>query len=133
MPPRLWNNQQEGTRNTSLPAAQSHHNQAPQGEQANQHEVNQEDSDYRFSFLLKTLQGMQQAQVELVEYLRVLRKTQGPMPQPLHEEPNPRTPQERGSTIGNPQSGEQNASPPQFVTLSDLTALLEKERLSQPK
>ena len=55
------------------------------------------------------------------------------MPQPLHEEPNPRTPQEKGSTVRNPQSGEQNASPPQFVTLSDLTALLEKERLSQPK
>ena len=133
MPPRLLNSRQEGTRNTSLPTAQSHHNQAPQGEQADQHEVNQEDSDHRFSFLLETLQGMQQAQVELIEYLRVLRKTQGPMPQPLHEEPNPRTPQERGSTVGNPQFGEQNVSPPQFVTLSNLTTLLERERLSQPK
>ena len=59
MPPRLRNSRQEGTRNPNLPAAQSHHNQTPQGEQADQHEVNQEDSDRRFSFLLKTLQGMQ--------------------------------------------------------------------------
>ena len=58
MPPRLRNNRQEGTRNTSPPAAQSHHSQAPQGEQADQHEVNQEDSDHRFSFLLEMLQGM---------------------------------------------------------------------------
>ena len=112
MPPRLRNSQHEGTRNTSLPAAQSHHNQAPQGEQANQHEVNQEDSDHRFSFLLETLQGIQQAQVELTESLRVLRETQGPMPQSLHEGPNPRTQQERGSVTGNPQSSEQNASLP---------------------
>ena len=63
----LWNSWQEGTRNTSLPTAQSHHSQAPQGEQADQHEVNQEDSDHRFSFLLETLQGMQQAQVKLAE------------------------------------------------------------------
>ena len=80
MPPRLWNNRQEGTRNTSLPAAQSHHSQVPQGEQADQHEVNQEDSDRRFSFLLETIQGMQQAQFELAETLRVLRETQGPTP-----------------------------------------------------
>nr|POE82576.1 hypothetical protein CFP56_67869 [Quercus suber] len=36
-------------------------------------------------------------------------------------------------TAGNPQSGKQNASLPQFVTLFDLTTLLERERLSQPK
>ena len=77
---RLRNNQLEGTRNTSLPAAQSHHSQAPQGEQADQHEVNQEDSDHRFSFLLETIQGMQQALFELAETLRVLRETQGPTP-----------------------------------------------------
>ena len=80
MPPRLRNSRQKGTRNTSPPAAQSHHSQAPQEEQADQHEVNQEDSDHRFSFLLETLQGMQQAQVELAESLRVLRETQGPTP-----------------------------------------------------
>ena len=76
---------------------------------------------------------MQQAQVELAKSLRVLRETQGPTPQSLHEGPDPRTHQERGSVTGNPQSSEQNASPPQFATLSDLTALLERERLSQPK
>ena len=61
MPPRLRNSWQKGTKNTSLPAAQSHHSQAPQREQVDQHEVNQEDSDRRFSFLLETIQGMQQA------------------------------------------------------------------------
>ena len=75
MPSRLWNSWQEETRNTSLPAMQSHHSQAPQEEQADQHEVNQEDSDRRFPFLLETLQGMQQAQFELTESLRVLRET----------------------------------------------------------
>ena len=76
---------------------------------------------------------MQQAQFELVESLRVLRETQGPTPQPLHERPDPRTQQERGLAARNPQSGEQNTSLPQFVTLSDLTALLEREKLSQLK
>ena len=76
---------------------------------------------------------MQQAQFELAESLKVLIETQGPTPQPLHVEPYPRTHQERGSAAWNPQSGEQNAFLPQFVTLSDLTALLERERLSQPK
>ena len=126
MPPRMWNSRQEGTRNTSLPATQSHHSQAPQGEQADQHEVNQEDSDRRFSFPLETLQGMQQAQVELAESLRVLRETQGPTPQPLHKGPDPRTQQERGSAAGNPQSGKQNAFPSQFATLSDFTAFVRK-------
>ena len=133
MPPRLWNSRQEGTKDTSLPAAQSHHSQAPQGEQADQHEVNQEDSNHRFSFLLETIQGMQQAQFEFAKSLKVLRETQRPMPQLLHEGPHHRTQQERGSVAGNPQSGEQNAPFPQFVTLSNLTALLERERLSQPK
>ena len=73
---------------------------------------------------------MQQAQFELAESLKVLRETQGPTPQPLHEGPDPRTLQERGSAAGNPQFGEQNASLPQFITLSNLTALLERERLS---
>ena len=112
MPLKLQNSQQEGTRNTSLPVAQSHHSQAPQGEQADQHEVNQEDFDCQFSFLLETLQGMQQAQFELAESLKVLRATQGPTPQSLHEEPDPRTQQERGSAVGNPHFGEQNASLP---------------------
>ena len=62
-----------------------------------------------------------------------MRETQRPTPQPLHEELDPRTQQEKGSAAGNPQPGEQNASLPQFVTLSNFTALLERERLSQPK
>ena len=62
-----------------------------------------------------------------------MRETQGLTPQQLHEGPDPRTQQEGGSTTGNPQSSEQNVSPPQFVTLIDLTALLERERLNQPK
>ena len=45
MPPRLRNSRQKGTRNTSLLVVQSHHSQAPQGEQVDQHEVNQEDFD----------------------------------------------------------------------------------------
>ena len=112
MPPRLRNSRQMGTKDTSLPVAQSHHSQAPQGDQTDQHKVNQEDSDCRFSFLLETLQGMQQAQFELAESLKVLRATQGPTPQSLHEEPDPRTQQERGSAVGNPHFGEQNASLP---------------------
>ena len=61
MPHRLQNSRQEETRNTSLLAAQSHHSQAPQVEQADQHEVNQEDPDRWFSFLLEKIQEMQQA------------------------------------------------------------------------
>ena len=91
MPPRLRNSRQEGTKNTSLPAAQSHHSQAPQGEQADQHKVNQEDPDRRFSFLLEKIQEMQQAQFEFAESLKVLRETQRPTPQPLHEGLDPRT------------------------------------------
>ena len=90
MPPRLRNSRQMGTKDTSLPVAQSHHSQAPQRERADQNEVNQEDSDHRFSFLLETRQGMQQAQFKFVESLKVLRKTQRPMPQPLHEGPDQR-------------------------------------------
>nr|POF26474.1 hypothetical protein CFP56_35877 [Quercus suber] len=76
---------------------------------------------------------MQQAQFEFVESLKVLRETQRPTPQPLPEEPDPRTQPEGGSAAGNPQLGEQNASLPQFVMLSNLTTLLEREILSQPK
>ena len=77
---RLQNSWQEGTRNTSHPVAQNHHSQAPQGEEADQHGVNQDDSDHQFSFLLEMLQGMQQAQFELAKYLSVFRETQGPTP-----------------------------------------------------
>ena len=80
MPPRLRNNRQEGTETLVSQAAQSHHSQVPQGEEADQHEVNQGDSDHRFSFLLEALQGMQQAQFEFAKSLRILRETQGPTP-----------------------------------------------------
>ena len=40
MPPRLRNSWQEGTQNTNPSIAQSHHSPAPQGEHADQHEVN---------------------------------------------------------------------------------------------
>ena len=45
---------------------------------------------------------MQQAQFELAESMRVLRDAQEPVLQPLHEGPNPRPQQERGSATGNP-------------------------------
>ena len=41
--------------------------------------------------------------------------------------------QERGSAIGNHQSSEQNTPAHQFVTLSDLTSLLDRERGRQRK
>ena len=74
------------------------------------------------------LQGMQQAQFELVKYVRIVREAQGQGVQPPRVEPDPRIQQERGSVVGNPQSGEQNTPAHQFVTLSDLTSLLERER-----
>ena len=112
MPPRLQNSQQEGTQNINLLTVQSHHDPATQGDQADQHEVNQESFDHRISFLWETLQRMQQAQFKLAESLRVMRETQGLMPQLLHEGPDLRTQQEKGSIAGNPKSGEQNASLP---------------------
>ena len=79
------------------------------------------------------LQGMQQAKFKLAKSMKVLREAQEPVLKTLHEGLDLRTRQERGLTIGNPQSGEQNASPPQFVALSNLTALLERERICQPR
>ena len=74
MPSRLRNSRQEGTQNNNTPVAQSHHSPATQKEQADQHEVNQEGSNHRFSFLLEMLQGMQQAQFELAKSIKVLRE-----------------------------------------------------------
>ena len=56
------------------------------------------------------LQGMQQTQCELVEYVKVLREAQGQGVQPPRAEPDPRMQQERGLAIGNHQSGEQNTT-----------------------
>ena len=76
---------------------------------------------------------MQQAQFKLVESVRILREAQGQGVQLPCAELDPVTQQERGSVIGNPLSGEQNTPAHQFVTLSDLTSLLEKERGRQQK
>ena len=43
------------------------------------------------------LQGMQQAQFELVESVRILKEAQGQGVQPPREEPDPRIQQEKGS------------------------------------
>ena len=74
------------------------------------------------------LQGMQQAQFEVVEYVRIVREAQGQGVQPPRVELDPRIQLERGSVVGNPQSGEQNTLAHQFVTLSYLTSLLKRER-----
>ena len=60
--------------------------------------------------------------------MRILREAQGQGVQPPRAEPDPRTQQERGLAVGNPQSGEQNTPAHQFVTLSNLTSLLERGR-----
>ena len=65
--------------------------------------------------------------------MRILREAQGQGVQPPHAEPNPRTQQEKGSVVGNPQSGEQNTPVHQFVTLSNLTSLLKREKGRQQK
>ena len=65
--------------------------------------------------------------------MRILREAQGQGVQPPHAEPNPRTQQEKGSVVGNPQSGEQNTPVHQFVTLSNLTSLLKREKGRQRK
>ena len=56
------------------------------------------------------LQGMQQAQCELVESVKILREAQGQGIQPPRAELDPHTQQERGSAIGNHQSSEQNTT-----------------------
>nr|POE95683.1 hypothetical protein CFP56_32750 [Quercus suber] len=74
MPPRLRNSRQEVSQDNVHPAAQSHHSLATQDDQSEQPEVNQENSDHRFSFLLEMLQGMPPTTVESI---RVLRKAPG--------------------------------------------------------
>ena len=46
MSSRLQNSRQERTQNNNLPATQSHHNPTTQDEQADQYEINQENSDH---------------------------------------------------------------------------------------
>ena len=128
MPPRLRNDRQEASQDNVHIAAQSHQGPAAQDDQSEQPEVNQENANHPFTFVLEMLQGMQQAQFELIEFVRILREAQGQGVQPPRAEPDPRTQQERGLAVGNPQSGEQNTPAHQFVTLSNLTSLLERER-----
>ena len=77
MPPRLCNSRQEVSQDNVHSAAQSHHNPTAQDDQSEQLEVNQENFDHRFSFLLEMLQGIQQVQFELIESVKVLKKAQG--------------------------------------------------------
>ena len=65
--------------------------------------------------------------------MRILREAQGQGVQPPHAELDPCTQQEKGSVVGNPQSGEQNTPVHQFVTLSDLISLLKREKGRQRK
>ena len=133
MPPRLRNDRQEASQDNVHTATQSHQGPAAQDDQSKHLEVNQENADHPFTFVLEMLQGMQQAQFELVESVRILKEAQGQGVQPPREEPNPRIQQEKGSAVGNPQSGEQNTPAHQFVTLFDLTSLLEREKGKQRK
>ena len=133
MPPRLRNDWQKASQDNVHTATQSHQGPAAQDDQSKHLEVNQENADHPFTFVLEMLQGMQQAQFELVESVRILREAQGQGVQAPREERDPRIQQEKGSKVGNPQSGEQNTPAHQFVTLFDLTSLLEREKGRQRK
>ena len=74
MPPRLRNDRQEASQDNVHTAAQSHQGVAVQDDQSKQPEINQENADHPFTFVLEMLQGMQQAQFKLVESVRILRK-----------------------------------------------------------
>ena len=128
MPPRLRNSRQEASQDNVHTTTQSHQSLVAQDDQSEQPGVNKGNADHPFTFVLEMLQGMQQAQFELVESVRILREAQGQGIQPPRAELDPCTPQERGSAIENPQSGEKNTPAHQFVTLFNLTFLLEKER-----
>ena len=57
MPPRLHNDQQKASQDNVHIAAQSHQGPA-QDDQSEQPEVNQENADHPFTFVLEMLQGM---------------------------------------------------------------------------
>ena len=61
MPLRLHNDQQKASQDNVHIAAQSHQGPAAQDDQFEQPEVNQENADHPFNFVLEMLQGMQQA------------------------------------------------------------------------
>ena len=110
MPPRLCNSRQDTSQDNIHTATQSHQSLVAQDDQFEQPRVNKENADHPFTFVLEMLQGIQQAQFELVEFIRILREAQGQGVQPPRAEPDPRTQQERGLAIGNHQSGEQNTT-----------------------
>ena len=58
MPPRLRNDWQEASQDNVHTAAQSHQGPATQDVQSKQPEVNQENADHPFTFVLEMLQGM---------------------------------------------------------------------------
>ena len=102
MPPRLRNDRQEASQDNVHTATQSHQDPAAQDDQSKHLEVNQENDDHPFTFVLEMLQGMKQAEFKLVESVRILREAQGQGVQPPREEPDPRIQQEKGPTVGNP-------------------------------
>ena len=77
MPPRLCNSRQEASQDNVHTPTQSHQGPVAQDYQSEQPKVNQENVDHPFTFVLEMLQGMWQAQCELVESVRILREAQG--------------------------------------------------------
>ena len=61
MPPRLRNDRQEASQDNVHTTAQSHQGLAAQDDKSKHPEVNQENVDHPFTFVLEMLQGMQQA------------------------------------------------------------------------
>ena len=58
MPPRLRNGRQETSQDNVHTAAQSHQGLVAQDDQSEQLEVNQENADHPFTFVLEMLQRM---------------------------------------------------------------------------
>ena len=77
MPPRLCNSRQEASQDNVHTPTQSHQGLIAQDYQSEQPKANQENVDHPFTFVLEMLQGMRQAQCELVESVRILREAQG--------------------------------------------------------
>ena len=61
MPPRLRNSRQEASQDNVHTTTQSYQSPVAQDDQSEQPEVNKEDANHPFTFVLGMLQGMQQA------------------------------------------------------------------------
>ena len=72
MPPRLHNSQQEASQDNVHTATQSHQSPVAQDDQSKHLEVNQENADHPFTIVLEMVKGMQQAQFEIVESVKIL-------------------------------------------------------------